>query len=218
METFLSKTRFTEYDTTPRGRYFIKAERNYGNQWITIGYIHREYDAVNKKYIYKGKDIEGGPIFADIKDIYTLKKKFIEHGQTLAMVIPKKPNRQAQKDKEPYHGKSNRANEIKNIREKKSSKEKTKEVRTPDSKEKEQDSKNPTKFKETGQNKDGKNQNLKENEQETTKSGPDKATQDAPKDNEPDVEKSDRDIELEQIREDNDDREQEQEQEMEIDM
>jgi hypothetical protein len=210
MNTFLSNSRFTEYNATPGGRYLIKVDRKYQNQWITIGYIHREYNKENKKSTYRATDFQGGQIFADFNDLYVLKRKFIEHGESLAIAVPIRINNAKMLGKLINSQKPERTNALKNIREKNAPKEKTKEVSKTspkgkvnnDQKEKEQDSKNPVKYKIA---EPGKEENKpKENEQEVPEANTEKQVPNEPVNNEV----AEREVELDQIREQNDDLEQ----------
>jgi len=211
METKKSKTVFIEYSSSAKGQHFITVMQNTDGQRQIIGRIFREYDEENKKPRYRAEDWAGNAVFVDIKELPELKKKFIEHGKNLAMIIPKNPVRQMHKDREgyPFSKNNQRGKEIKQIREKKTTKDKSKEVlkTNPDQKEKEQDSKNPTKYKDTEQ---GREVAPKENVQEPAESNSEKSIQEEPED----IRTSEREAELDQIRDDGEDREQE----MEIDM
>lgn len=212
MEAKKSKTVFIEYSSTSKGQHFMTVVQNVDHQRIIIGRVYRDYDNEKKKSTYRAEDFAGTPIFTDVKDLYALKQKFIEHGYNLAIAVPANPNR-VRPEKPIIIQKGERENTIKNIRENKTTKDKTKETTkanpkaktNPDQKEKEQDSKNPTKYKDAEHGKEG--DNLKENVQthETAESNSEKSIQE--ESIEP--EKSERDIELENIREDNEDREQE---------
>jgi hypothetical protein len=215
METKRSKTVFIEYSSSEKGQHFMTVVQNVDHKRIIIGRIYRDYDKENKKSTYRATDFAGGPMFFDTqKDLYALKQKFIEHGHSLAMSVPQI---QRPTEKPVYTPKAERANAIKNIREKKTSKEKTKEVlktnpkskTNNDQKEKEQDSKNPVKYKGAEQGKDENSQNANEKELETTESNSENTTPE-----EPEYIDMSREDELNQIREDNEDREQD----MEIDI
>ncbi len=204
------KTVFIEYSTANKGQHFMTVVQNLNHDRIIIGRIYREYDSETKKYNYMATDFDGNKVFADYKDLYAIKKQFVEHGQSLAQMVPN-PRAYAKQNKPfEFSQKAERKNELKNIREKKTEKDKTKEVAkqnpnektSPNQKEKEEDLKNTEKYKD---NEQGKGEPDKE-----------QAIQEEPDNNEPDNEKSDREIELAEIREDSEDREQEQE--MELDM
>ncbi|MFH0866630.1 MAG: hypothetical protein V1904_10565 [Bacteroidota bacterium] len=210
METKKGKTVFIEYSSSAKGQHFITVVQNVDHNRIIIGRIYREYDKETNKYNFRATDFEGGQIFVDIKDLYALKRNYIEHGPNLAMSIPKNPNR-VRPEKPIYINKGERNTELKNIREKKTSKEKTNEVSktNPDQKEKEQDSGNTVKYKDNERDKDEGNSKENIPQQEVAESNSVNPFQEYPIE----PEKSERDIELENIREDNEDREQD----MEID-
>jgi hypothetical protein len=240
METFLSNSKFTEYNNTRGGRYFIKAERKDHGQWVTIGYIFRSYNNETKKTTYRATDFGGNQVFVDYKDLSAIKKQFIEHGQTLAQSVPVNVNKEKLQEKIMIVPKAERNNELKNIREKKASKEKTKKIskenskvkKSPDQKEKEQDVKNTEKYKDAGHSKDGNNskenmpdKNILSEEGQGKNTSSDKSLEDYVAEGryeefvkleEEAIAESAREFELDQLRKDNDDREQEQE--MDIDM
>jgi len=209
------KTIFIEYSNSSRGQHFMTVVQVTDGQKQIIGRIYRSYNQETKKTNYRAEDWMGNRVFVDIKDLSALKQNFKENGKNLAMIIPKNPNRQAQKEQIILPVKSNRVNQIKQIREKKSTKDKTEEVSktNPNQKDKAEDSKNPTKFKDIEK---GREDNQKENTQvqETAESNSEKQIQEEPED----IKTSEREAELDQLRNGDDDREQEQEQEMELEM
>lgn len=208
METKNSKTVFIEYSSANKGQHFMTVVQNVDHKRIIIGRIFREYDNETKKSKYRATDFAGNQVFVDYKDLYAIKKQFIEHGQNLAQNVQLNANHVKQLGKIVSSQKAERSNELKNIREKKSTKEKTKEVSktnpkaqtNPDRKEKEQDANNPVKYKDN-------EQGTKDNERnpETTEPESEKQMQEETGN----IEISEREAELNQIREDNEDREQE---------
>jgi hypothetical protein len=154
MRTNESKTVFVEYSTAEKDQHFMTVSQNKDHQRVIIGRIYREYDKEAKKYKYYATDYASNQIFTDYKDLYAIKKQFIEHGDSLAMSVPVHPNRSRPTERLISTQKPERANELKGIREKKSSKEKTKDVAkaNPDAKinenqkEKEQDSRNTEQY------------------------------------------------------------------------
>lgn len=169
MEAKKGKTVFVEYSTADKGQHFITVVQNQNHQRIIIGRIYREFDKENKKYKFYATDFANNQVFADYKDLYAIKKQFIEHGESLAMSAPVNPNRSREAGGLISSPKVERSNELKDVRDRKSSKEKTKEVskqnpntRTnEDQKEKEQDEKNTEKY-------SGKEQVQEDQEQDIT--------------------------------------------------
>ena len=184
MDTQKSKTVFIEYSTVEKGQHFMTVMQTMDHRRQIIGRIYREYDNENKKAVYKATDFEGNEIFADTKDLVSIKKKYVESGKELAMVIPVNPNHRAQKERETLSTDFPRGKEVKQIREKKTvKKNKEQEIKEPKSETNERDLelnqiRNP------------------ESKQETEKT----------QDNREAPEKSEREQELEQIRDDHDDR------------
>jgi len=222
METQKSKTVFIEYSSSEPGQHFMTVVQTQDHKRIIIGRIYRQYDKETKKPKYYAKDFEGNQVFANITDLYALKKGFIEHGKNLADMSKMAQLKKMKQPEKPVNSlqKAERASAVKNIREKKFTKDKTKNVtqNKPNEKaqntriEKEQDAKNTEKYKDVEQGKE--QNNLKGNvpEQETAESNSEKPIQEEPMD----TEKSSREAELESIREQGGEREQEQE--LEIDM
>jgi hypothetical protein len=220
MEAKKSKTVFIEYSTAEKGQHFMTVVENVDHKRVIIGRIFREYNSETKQTKYLATDFAGNQVFADTNELYALKKKFVEHGETLAMAVPVALKQSKQVGKIPFSQKDERKTEVKNIREKKPTKEKTKEVpknnirekRALEQMERVQDSKNTVKFKDIEHNKDENISKGNMTSQESAETNSDNQIQGDPIENE----KSEREQELEQIREGNDDKEQEQE--MEIDM
>ena len=218
METIFSTTKFTEYGTSSKGLYFMKIEqRTEKDGWTITGFIDRVYDKEKKKYIYQAKDSVGNRIYADFNDLFILKNKFKENRKNLVdnaklaqlSRIPKQQNKAQDKAITNQKG-AERLNAIKNVREQKFGKEKTKEVAkqnpnvktSENQKEKEQDLKNTEKYKDTEQGKEEKTL-----EQEITESNSSEEQIQEEPEQEQDL-ASERMEELEDIREQGDDREQ----------
>jgi hypothetical protein len=171
-----AKLLFIEYGSYNKAQHFITVVVIMNHQRIIIGRIFKEFNNQTKKYEYYSTDALGNRVFADYKELHAIKKQFKEHHETLAMALQTMPKQTKQVGAIPFHHKAKRANEVKNIREKKTDKEKTKEVlknkisekRTLDQMERVQDSKNTEKYKDVEHNKD---ENIsKENVQETAES------------------------------------------------
>ena len=220
METQKNKTVFIEYSSSEPGQHFMTVVQTQDHKRIIIGRIYREYDKGTKKSKYNAKDFAGNQVFVDVTDLYSLKKNFIEHGKNLADMSKMAQLKKGKQPEKPMTSlqKAERANTVKNIREKKVTKGKAKEItpKNPNTKandnQKEQDSKNPERNKATEQGKGETNSKENVPGQESVESNSADTTQEEPIE----AEKSERDLELEEIREANDDREQEQE--LEIDM
>jgi hypothetical protein len=211
MET-KEKTVFIEYSSHKPQQHFMTIVQTKEHQRIIIGRVFREYNEETKKTMYHATDFEGNRIFADIQDLATLKRKFIEHGPSLANAVPN-PRAYAKQNKPfVFSQKPERVNAIKDIRDKKT--EKTKEVSKPkptaksteNQNEKIQDSKTTEKFKEVEQGKDGNipTEDIPENIESKFEE---------PIENEQDT-TSQRMEELEEIREEDNDKEQDLEIEM----
>ena len=119
------KTIFIEYSTSEIGQHFMTVMQ-YGNgQRKIIGRVYREYDKENNKIKYIATDHKGSPIFLDSVGLTELKKKFVEKGKDMAYAIPDNPNHQHLKDMDqPDSENLEREMELKQIREKKSEKDK----------------------------------------------------------------------------------------------
>ena len=219
MEIKRGKTVFIEYSSAEKGQHFMTVVQTQDHKRIIIGRIYREYDNEKKKTQYRATDFQGNQVFVDYKDIYTLKKKFIEYGQSLAMAIPSIPKPSRLKGVLSHPHSAKRINELKTIREKNPTKAISKtnsNVKTNDIKEKELDSKNPERYKEIEKAR-GKNteEHLKENiEPEVEKPNREELIETEMSNNETqndtvqDIDISEREAELDQIREENEERDQ----------
>lgn len=118
METKEGKTVFIEYSTAEKGQHFMTVVQTMDHKRQIIGRIYREYDKEKGKSIYTANDWEGNPIFKDTHDLTSLKKKFIENGKTMAIAIPKVPHEP--KHERHFFEKTGRFNELKKTREVKS--------------------------------------------------------------------------------------------------
>lgn len=192
MEAKKGKTVFVEYSTANKGQHFMTVVQNQNHQRIIVGRIYREYDRENKKYKYYATDFANNQVFADYKDLHAIKKQFIEHGENLAQLVPL--NRSRQSARPILSQKVDRAVELKDVRDKKSSERvrdtskqnpETKVTEEEKEKEKEQGERNTERYLDEEQN--------QEEEQDIT---------------------SERMEELEELRDQDDDREQEMEIEM----
>ena len=222
METQKSKTVFIEYSSSEPGQHFMTVVQTQDHKRIIIGRIYREYDKETKKSKYHAKDFAGNQVFADITDLYALKKGFIENGKNLADMAKMSQQKKMKQPEKPVNSlqKAERASAVKNIREKKFTKDKTKNItqNKPNEKaqntriEKEQDAKNTEKYKDVEQGKEQNNSKGNVPEQEIAESNSDKPILDEQKDNtqnvEQSTEQSDRMEELEDIRDNNNEVEQ----------
>ena len=127
METQVSKTVFIEYSSFIRGQHFMTVVQTQDHQRIIIGRMYKEYDQQNKKMMYRATDFAGNPVFEDAKELSEIKRKFIECGPTMALTVPAMLKPRKEKEGLPPIQKQERKEEVKNIRSKKSEKEKTKE-------------------------------------------------------------------------------------------
>ena len=194
METTKGKTVFVEYSTAEKGQHFMTVVQNKDHLRIIIGRIYREYDKENKKYEYYATDFANNQVFADYKDLYAIKKQFIEHGDSLAYAVPVNPNRSRQSERLISPQRDERTTDLKGIRDKKSSKEKSKEA--------------------SKQNPDAKiNADQKEKEYDEPNTERNTDSDRVQEDQEQDI-ASERMEELEELRDQGDDREQEMEIEM----
>jgi hypothetical protein len=200
-----NKTVFNEYGTAARGQHFITVSQILNGNRIYIGKIYREYDPEVQKYTYRATDFGGNQVFADYKDLFAIKKGFIEHGESMAHSMPKSPNKAKQAKVQVFVPRVQRNNELKNIREKKSEKDKMKEViktkpkvkKDADQKEKEQGSKNPAKYKDAEHSKEERDPKENEQKQDITNAETENQATDEFVDNEV----SEREAELDEIRE-----------------
>jgi nicotinamide mononucleotide adenylyltransferase len=219
MET-KEKTVFIEYSTNKPEQHFMTIVQTKDHQRIIIGRVFREYNAETKKTIYHATDYEGNKIFADIHDLSALKKKFIEHGQSLANTVPN-PRAYARQNKPfVFSQKPERVNAIKELRDQKTEKtksqevsklkpnEKAKEIQKENQKELSEDSKNVEQYKDVASNRT--DTVSKENVPESIESDSEQPIQ-----SEQDIDiTSERMEELEELRDQDNDREQD----LEIDM
>jgi hypothetical protein len=144
-----NKTVFIEYSTSRKGQHFMTIVQVYNGKRVIIGRMFRTYDEGEKKTIYRATDWAGTPIFTDIKDLSTLKKKYIECGVQLAQIVPNIPTHKEHDDAYSYpeskgkktkEKKSSREKEIKDVRQKNTvPNEKEQETRKENSQENEQD-------------------------------------------------------------------------------
>ena len=133
-----TKTVFIEYSTFRKGQHFMTVVHVEKGKRQIIGRIFKVYDKEKEKFSYYAKDWAGNDVFVDTKDIYALKKNFIECGKTMVMSIPAGPN-QKEHDDFPYSEKTgkkqtpkektSRENELKQAREKSKPTEKGKETK-----------------------------------------------------------------------------------------
>ena len=123
------QTVFIEYSSTEKGQHFMTVMQNGNGQRKIIARVFREYNQENKKTKYIAKDHQGNQIFADIPDLMSLKKKFVENGKQMAYAIPDNPNHQHLKDSDqPDTEYPEREEELKQVRTKKSDKDKEQEI------------------------------------------------------------------------------------------
>jgi hypothetical protein len=200
------KIRFEEYNTARKGQHFMGVSVYQSDGWVHIGRIYREYDPEAKKYNYQATDSYGNRVFEDYKGLFDLKQQFIEHGERLAQSKPKRIQNVKMQEKMVIQLKTERGNELKNIRNKKTTKEIPKENarnKTNEKlKEKELDDKNPVKYKEGEQGKETEKENSNEavKDQESIAPESDDQSQDG-KEND---ESSERMDELNELRETDD--------------
>ena len=129
MKTQKSKTVFIEYSTAEKGQHFMTVMQNEQGKRQIIGRVFREYDKENKKMNYTAKDWAGNEIFADTKDLYAIKKKFTENGKLMAQKIPTWTTHKEEEEVVKHFPESEeRTNEVKEIRERKTSKDKEQEI------------------------------------------------------------------------------------------
>ena len=217
---------FLEYTYFDRGEHCITVIVKHDRQRIIVGRIFKEFNNQTKKYEYYSTDALGNRVFVDYKELNKIKKQFRKHSETMAMALQAMPKQTKQAGAMPFHHKAKRAKEVKDIREKKTNKEKTKEVlkskisekRTLNQMERVQDSKNTEKYKdaELKMGKDDTTEKMKSksslSEEERGQLAEEGQLYEAEQRTEAvEIEKSAREIELDQIREDKEDREQEQE-------
>lgn len=168
MEAKKSKTVFVEYSTADKDQHFMTVVQNKDHHRIIIGRIYKEYNKENKKYEYYATDFANNQVFTDYKDLYAIKKQFIEHGDSLAYAVPVNPNRSRQSERLISPQRDERTTDLKGIRDKKSSKEQSKEVSkqnpeakiTEDQKEKVQDERNTERYADTEQMQEDQEQDI----------------------------------------------------------
>lgn len=119
------KTIFIEYSTSEIGQHFMTIIQFVNGQRKIIGRVYRQYDKENNKTKYLATDHTGSPIFLDTAGLTDLKREFVEKGKDMAYAIPDNPNYQHLKDMDqPDSDYAEREKELKEIREKKSEKDK----------------------------------------------------------------------------------------------
>jgi len=128
MKTQKEKTVFIEYSSSEKGQHFMTVIQLANGKKNIIGRIYKEYDKENKKMNYIAHDWAGNQVFADTHDLFTLKKKFVESGKYMIQTIPNKHFQNEEKDVETYSEKTERENDIQEIRERKTSQEKEHEI------------------------------------------------------------------------------------------
>ena len=111
------KTVFIEYSSSERGQHFMTVIHIDDGKRTIIGRVFRSYDKEAKKTTYLAQDAMGNQVFNDTKDLTTLKKNFIEHGKTLAMILPRIPKREKQPVRQNLPMNTNRGSDLKSIRE-----------------------------------------------------------------------------------------------------
>jgi len=215
METLKSKTVFVEYSSHKPGQHFMTVMQTKDHKRIIIGRIYRAYDSETKKTKYIATDVVGNQIFGDINDLSELKKNYIENGERLAGLAPVMLNKGKLNEQRPYPQEDERYDEMKTIREKKSAKVKVQEISKPititktDSKLKDRvlDSEKRQINTSKEQIREGNNPGNQVSEKTDLES--EKHIPSEQKDNSQTIEKSEREMELEQIREHDNDKEQE---------
>jgi hypothetical protein len=221
MDTTKSKTVFIEYSSARQGQHFMTVVQTIDHERIIIGRIYREYNPETKKTYYKAYDFNADQIFGNGYDISELKNKFKKSGKFMADFVLATRRVARQKNvRIPINHKTARINDIKAIRDKKTDKEKGK-TKNPEKKEinektklnqmeKEQDAKNAVQYKDLAHLIEGEKAYERSQEKVEANSNIENPNQEnqSPEDQSLESEKSERDMELEQIRADNDDREQ----------
>jgi hypothetical protein len=222
MATQEGKTVFIEYSTAEKGQHFMTVVQTMNHKRVIIGRIYRDYNPETKKTYYRAYDFQGTQIFGNGFDITELKNKFKKNGKFMAdMSIATRNQARQASIKIPNEQKTSRVNDINSIRDKKAGKEKEnpkdKEKEKANEKtklnqmEKEQDAKNATQYKDLANIIDKEMENGRSQEKSESNPNPEDANQE----NQPiEEEKSERDMELEEIRADNEDRDQD----LEIDL
>lgn len=154
MKTKKGKTVFIDFSLTEKGQHFKTVVQEYDDHHrITIGRIYLEFDKKSKKCRFSATDFDNNPIFEDYEDLYTIRKMFIKHGESLAMSVPVNPNRAGKSERLAWFQKDERTADLKGVRDRKSS-EKVKNTSkqnpetkvTEEQKEKEQDERNTERY------------------------------------------------------------------------
>lgn len=202
---------FLEYGTAKPGQHFMTVIARENYEKIIIGRIYREYDYETKKAKYKAVDFNGDQIFGDGLDLVAIKDKFKKHGKFLADGIIMTRQNAKLNEKQQSSSKVERSDAVKKIRQK-SSQTKTKEVVKPIPNEKP----NPELKDNVKSDRSKDLENIREhntseeNVQEKEGPAPDSQVQDK-RNLEQNDEVSEREAELDDIREQNEDREQDME-------
>jgi hypothetical protein len=89
-----SNTIFIEDSTVKEGLDSITVMQIVNGKNIFIGNIYREHYKDKEKITYIAVDFEYTKIFNKTEDINALKRKFIKHGETMAMFAPVEQNRE----------------------------------------------------------------------------------------------------------------------------
>ena len=89
MATKEGQTVFVEYSTAEKNQHMMTVMYTLDHKRVINGRIFKDYNREQGKTSYRAVDAEGNGIFNDTHDLPTLKKKFIENGKTLAMNVPK---------------------------------------------------------------------------------------------------------------------------------
>lgn len=218
METTNSKTVFIEYSSARKGQHFITVVQTIDHERVIVGRIFRDYNPEIKKTYYQAYDFNGDQIFGNGCDISELKNKFKKSGKFMGdIVLATRRAARQENVRFPNNHKTNRIHDIKSIRDNKTNKEK--EIRKDPEKEKtsektrltqiekEQDAKNHIQHRDLAHliEEDKPIDMPKEKGEPSTKvENPNQEEQSL----ETEDEKSERELELEQIRADNEDREQ----------
>lgn len=217
METITSKTVFIEYSSARKGQHFMTVVQTINHERVIIGRIFREYNPEIKRSYYQAYDFAGNQVFVNCFDISELKNKFKKSGKFLAeMSLATRKLARQEPRRLPNNQKGSRINDIKTIRDKKTDKEKEKtkdqekvsEKTKLNQMEKEQDAKNPVHYKDLGNVIKAEQGNNKSHEVPKSTSNPENTNQADQEDQGQETGKSEREMELEEIRADNDEREQ----------
>ncbi|MFA6089448.1 MAG: hypothetical protein WC755_06295 [Candidatus Woesearchaeota archaeon] len=197
METRKGKTVFIEYSTANPGQHFLTVMQNYGYKRVTVARVSLIENKETKEKELVATDFDGKQIFSEIKDLETLKKKFIEQGESLAKESLSRPKKTKQGNFRTYSQKYTREQIIGIHRERFA--EKSKDKKQEVSKTNKQDLRKIERTKDQEQIKEKDSEKLQEKE------APELTTQEPIQDEAIENEKSEREIELENIRDDKDD-------------